>query len=75
MRRKTRQKVGWQRWWPAKNNVAHGGVVRRLGLLLPRPVSVRVSRGGIPELYFTSSAEGIQVGGCGGRDVRGRRKS
>ena len=40
----------WWGWRPAKNDVAHGGVARRLGLLLPRPVSVRTAHGGIPEL-------------------------
>ena len=41
-------------------------------LLFRRPISVRTARGGIIELSLGSSAESIQVGLCGGRDVRGR---
>ena len=50
-------------------------MARRLGLLFLRPISVRIARGRIPELWLGRSAEGIQAGRCGGRDVRGGWKS
>ena len=63
----TNQLVGLR---PTNNDVTHGGVARRLGLLLVHAVSVRIARGRIPELKFSSSTEGIQVDRCGGRGVR-----
>ena len=50
MRREARQKVVWQGWRSAESNVPHGGVTCRFGLLSPRPISVRIARGGIHEL-------------------------
>lgn len=43
MRRKTRRKVGRRGCRPAKNHVAHGGVARGRGLLLPRPAGAQTN--------------------------------
>ena len=55
MRRETRRKVGMQRFRPAKSYVAHGGVARGLGLLLPSPVGMRIARCGITELNWAAA--------------------
>lgn len=49
-------------------SIKYDGVALGLGLLLSRPVDVRVTRCGINELQFSSCAKGIQVGRGDGPD-------
>ena len=48
--------------WPTYNNVAYCGLAPRLSLLLPHPVDVRKTCGGITKVHLDSGAKGIQVG-------------
>ena len=72
--RETRQKIGLQKFRPAKGHVAHGDVVRGLCLLFPSLIGVRIARCRITELKFGSCAEGIQVIRGDGRCVSWQRK-
>ena len=58
VQRETRQNVVWWGWWPAKSDVPHGGVARRLRLLFPHPIIVRIAYGGFPRSVTRQQRQG-----------------
>lgn len=49
------------------NNIPDCGLARGVDLVLPLPVGVRLTRGGIANLHLSDAAESIQVGHRDGR--------